>query len=151
MALRGVSAADAGDAIRATFAGQPAGVVALPDRTVDVAVTVPEDQRRDPEALGQTLVRTASGGAVRLADIATISLGTERLSIAHEGGQRRQVVTANVTDGDVSGFVAAAKARIARNVHLPPACSCPGPGRRKGRPRRRGNWAAMSCSPPWRW
>ncbi|MBF5092772.1 MULTISPECIES: efflux RND transporter permease subunit [unclassified Novosphingobium] len=120
MALRGVSGADAGDAIRATFAGQPAGVVALPDRTVDVAVTVPEDQRRDPEALGQTLVRTASGGAVRLADIATIALGTERLSIAHEGGQRRQVVTANVTDGDVSGFVSAAKARIARNIHLPP-------------------------------
>jgi len=120
MALRGVSGADAGDAIRATFAGQPAGVVALPDRTVDVAVTVPEDQRRDPEALGQTLVRTASGGAVRLADTATIALGTERLSIAHEGGQRRQVVTANVTDGDVSGFVSAAKARIARNIHLPP-------------------------------
>ncbi|KAJ8138387.1 hypothetical protein OY671_008400, partial [Metschnikowia pulcherrima] len=67
-----------------------------------------------------TSVRTASGGAVRLSDIATISSGSERSSIGHEGGQRRQVVTANVTGGDVSGFVAAAKARIARTVHSPP-------------------------------
>lgn len=120
MALRGVSAADAGDAIRATFAGQPAGTVALADRTIDVAVTVPPAERRDPEALGATLVRTASGGAVRLADIATISLGTERASIEHEGGQRRQVVTANVNGGDVTGFVKAAKARVAQAVALPP-------------------------------
>jgi Cu/Ag efflux pump CusA len=125
MALHGVTAADAGDAIRATFAGQTVGQVVLADRAIDVAVTLPPDLRRDPEALGNTLVRAsaggASGGAVRLADIATISPGEARALIAHEGGLRRQVVTANVTPGHaVADVVRAAQARIARDVRLPP-------------------------------
>ncbi|KPF54586.1 acriflavine resistance protein B [Novosphingobium sp. AAP1] len=125
MALHGVTAADAGDAIRATFAGQTVGQVVLADRAIDVAVTLPPDLRRDPEALGDTLVRAsaggASGGAVRLADIATISPGEARALIAHEGGLRRQIVTANVVPGHaVADVVKAAQARIARDVALPP-------------------------------
>jgi CzcA family heavy metal efflux pump len=121
MALHGVTAADAGDAIRATFAGLDAGQVALSDRAIDVSVILPPELRRDPEALADVLVRGAAGSAVRLGDVATISLGQARQSIQHEGGQRRQVVTANVAPGQaVSDVVAAAQARIARSVALPP-------------------------------
>lgn len=119
MALHGVSPADAGDAIRAAFVGINAGRIALADRTVDVDVTLSPEARRDPEALGRVLVRGANGQAVPLEQIATISLGTARELIAHEGGLRRQVVTANVRGGDVAGFVARAKARIDRDVKLP--------------------------------
>jgi CzcA family heavy metal efflux pump len=119
MALRGVGVADAGSAIRATFAGDSVGQVVLPDRTIEVAVAVLPALRRDPEALGNALVRTASGGAVRLSDIATISLGEARALIAHEGGQRRQIVTANVAGADVATVVAQARARIARGLRLP--------------------------------
>ncbi|NMN05419.1 MULTISPECIES: efflux RND transporter permease subunit [unclassified Novosphingobium] len=125
MALHGVTAADAGDAIRATFAGQTVGQVVLADRAIDVAVTLPPELRRDPEALGDTLVRAsaggAAGGAVRLADIATISPGEARALIAHEGGLRRQIVTANVVPGHaVADVVHDAQARIGQDVHLPP-------------------------------
>ena len=119
MAQRGVSRAEAQEAIRATFAGLDAGQVAWPDRTIPVAVTVPPEWQRDPEALGQALVRTANGGAVRLADIAEVGLGIGRQSIVHEGGQRRQVVTANVAQGDVTSVVARARAQIARTIPLP--------------------------------
>ncbi|WP_226017272.1 efflux RND transporter permease subunit [Novosphingobium sp. FKTRR1] len=123
MALHGVSAADAGEAVRATFAGLPAGQVGLADRAIDVVVTVPPTLRRDPEALGDVLVRAsaagATGSAVRLADVATIVPGSARSVIAHEGGQRRQVVTANVTGRSVSNFVADAQSAIARDVALP--------------------------------
>jgi multidrug efflux pump subunit AcrB len=59
--------------------------------------------------------RGAGGSAVRLADIATISLGTARATIEHEGGQRRQVVTANAASGaNVAQIVAARKRRSPR-------------------------------------
>lgn len=120
MALHGVSAADAGDAIRAAFAGLDAGQVVLPDRIVPVAVTLPPERRRDPEALGAMLVRGTTGETVRLSDIAVISPGDTRAVIAHQGGQRRQIVIANVRPGaDVAAIVASARARIAREVAMP--------------------------------
>lgn len=120
MALHGVSVGDAGDAIRATFAGLGAGQISLADRTVDVAISVPPALRQDPEALGNVMVRGSGGSAVRLADIATISPGTARASIEHEGGQRRQVVTANAASGaNVGRIVADAQARIAAGIKLP--------------------------------
>lgn len=120
MALHGVSPADAGDAIRATFAGLDAGQIVLADRTIPVAVTVSPELQRDPQALGAALVRSSSGAAVRLSDIASIGLGETRQVIAHEGGQRRQIVTANIARGDVGTVVAAARARVEREVALPP-------------------------------
>jgi len=120
MALHGVSRADAGDAIRATFAGLDAGEVVLPTRSVPVAVTLPPQSRQDPETLGQTLVRGAGGNAVRLSDIASIGLGDTRALIEHQGGQRRQVVTANVAPGvDVAGLVARARAGMAHDITMP--------------------------------
>lgn len=121
MALHGVTAADAGDAIRATFAGIDATEVVLADRTVPVSVTLPPALRQDPEALGKVLVRGANGSAVKLSDIAFISLGEARQLIAHEGAQRRQIVTANVTPGaNVGDVVAKAKDTIGTAIPLPP-------------------------------
>jgi len=119
MALHGVDPADAGAAIDAMFEGVPAGVLSLADRTVPASVVVPPALRRDPEDIGGMLVRGANGQAVRLADIATIGLEEGRSMIAHDAGQRRQMVTANVDGGDVSGFVDAARRRVGANVHLP--------------------------------
>lgn len=119
MALHGVDPADAGEAIDALFEGVPAGQLTLADRTVPAAVVVPPALRSDPESVATMLVRGAAGQAVPLARIATIGLEEGRATIAHEGGQRRQVVTANVRTADVSGFVAAAKARIGANLKLP--------------------------------
>ncbi|MBO9581040.1 MAG: efflux RND transporter permease subunit [Sphingobium sp.] len=119
MALHGVDPANAGEAIDAVFKGIPAGQLSLPDRTVGAAVVVPPELRRDPEAVGEMLVRGINGQAVRLADISTIALEEGRATIAHDGGRRRQVVTANVAGSDVSGFVAGAQQRIAANVKLP--------------------------------
>ncbi|MXO58242.1 AcrB/AcrD/AcrF family protein [Altererythrobacter salegens] len=119
MALHGVDSSDAADALRAAFLGLPAGQISLADRTLDVVVTLPPELRQDPEAIGRVLVRGGSGNAVPLGTIADVSLGSARELIAHDDGQRRQVVTANVTGRDVSGFVAEAKRRIGADVTLP--------------------------------
>jgi Cu/Ag efflux pump CusA len=119
MALHGVDPANAAEAIDALFEGVPAGQLSLADRTVAATVVVPPELRRDPEAVGEMLVRGTNGQAVRLADIATIALEEGRAMIAHDAGQRRQVVTANVTGNDVTGFVTQAQQRIAANMKLP--------------------------------
>lgn len=119
MAVRGVSAQDANDAIELAFQGHLAGQVSQSDRTTDVVLTLPPEMQRDPESVGDVLVRSAASG-VRLSDIADLRMEDGRASIAHDGGQRRQIVTANPVDRDIAGFMATARAAIAAKVKLPP-------------------------------
>lgn len=120
MGLRGVTPTDAYDAIETAFQGKTVSQVTEADRIIEVAVTLPDNDTRDPEAVGSILVRAADGTTTPLADIATIRTAEGRTTISHEGGRRRQVVTANPSVLDVSGFVASARDRIAREVKLPP-------------------------------
>jgi CzcA family heavy metal efflux pump len=119
MALYGISAADAFDAIEIAFQGRTVAQVSDAERTTDVALTLPPSLRRDPEAIGEMLVRATDGTSARLSDMATIREEEGRSTIAHEGGQRRQVVTVNPTRSDIGGFVRDAQARISRNMPLP--------------------------------
>lgn len=119
MAVHGIAAADAEDAIQTVFQGRLAGQIHEADRTIDVAITVPPDLKLDPEAIGDIVVKGAQGRTARLSEIADINLEQGRAMIVHEGGQRRQVVTVNPTRADIGGFVADAKAEIAKNVKMP--------------------------------
>ncbi len=123
MAVHGASPADANDAIEIAFQGHVAGEVADADRTTDVAVVLPPELRRDPESVATMLVRANDGSSVRLGDIATLSLGEGRSTIARDGGQRRQIVTVNPTRSDVSGFERDARTAIAARIKLPPGVS----------------------------
>ena len=120
MALHGITATDAYDAIEIAFQGHVVTQASDADRTVDIALASPPALRQDPESIGAMLVRASDGNATPLSAIATIREEEGRSTIVHESGQRRQVVTLNPTGSDVSGFVHAARARIAAQVHLPP-------------------------------
>jgi Cu/Ag efflux pump CusA len=120
LALRGVSAADANDAIETAFQGRIIGQSAKADRVIDIALTLDGSDGRDPEAVGDLLVRAADGRTTRLDSVADIRPGDGRLIIDHDGGRRRQIVTANPAGRDVTGFVADARAALARDVPLPP-------------------------------
>ena len=119
MAAHGVTPTDANDAIEIANQGHVAGQVAEADRVTDVAVILPAELRRDPESVGNILVRSADGSSVRLADIATIYLEEGRSSVNRDGGQRRQIVTLNPTRADMTGFARDARAAIAAKVKLP--------------------------------
>ncbi len=123
MGLRGVTATDAYDAIETAFQGKVAGQIAAADRITEVAIALPPDLRQDPESVAALLVRAVDGATVPLRDIATLRLTDGRSLIARAGGQRRQVVTTNPTRSDSAGFVADARAAIARSVKLPPGVS----------------------------
>ncbi|MGA8205039.1 MAG: efflux RND transporter permease subunit [Woeseiaceae bacterium] len=119
LAQRGVSPTDAYDAIEATYQGLPVSQVADGQRITEVSLVLPSALTTDPEAAGSILVRSTGGGLAPLSSVASISLTTSRATISHDGGRRRQVVTANTERADVGGFTADVKTAIAAGVKLP--------------------------------
>jgi CzcA family heavy metal efflux pump len=116
----GFTAADVLDTVETAYQGTTAAQVYDANKVIDLTVRLPPAERLDPEAIGQLLVRTASGVTVPLKDLATLSLTEGRTSIMHEGARRRQVVTLNPTTSDIGGFVTRLQNAVARRVKLPP-------------------------------
>jgi Cu/Ag efflux pump CusA len=108
------------DTIQTAYQGAVAAQVYEESRALDIAVTTPPQVRRDPEAVGDLLIRSQTGRVVALRDIARVYLTEGRTSISHEGGRPRQVVTANPSPKDARRVTRAVQAAIARQVKLPP-------------------------------
>jgi Cu/Ag efflux pump CusA len=115
----GVAPADALAAIGAAYQGAAGAKIFQETRTIDIAVTTPPDLKRDPEAVGDLLVRSATGTAVPLKAIAKVYLTDTRTLVSHEGGRPRQVVTSNPSPRDVAKVTKAAQAAVAAKVKLP--------------------------------
>ncbi len=119
MAQYGVGTTTAYDTIAAAFGGANIAQIAHGERLINVALGIAGAQPSQPESAAQLLIRGDAGRMLRLGDIATIDLSGGRTSVQHDGGRRRQVVTANPATADVAGFVSALKARIATQLQLP--------------------------------
>ena len=119
LALRGASAIDAYDAIEATYQGRIVAQIQDAERITDVALTVPSRVVNDPEAIGALQIHTTSGGVIPLQEIADIDLVDSRATISHDGGRRRQVVTANAETRDIAGLARSIQSAVADQVDLP--------------------------------
>jgi Cu/Ag efflux pump CusA len=117
LALYGLSAADVLDTIQAAFAGERVAQIYEDGRVIDLAVSAQASLRRDPEAVGDLLLRSTSGVSVKLSAVANVYLSDNLAVIAHDGGLRRQVITANPKNPDQ--FVVQARKAIASKVALP--------------------------------
>jgi len=98
LALYGLSAADVLDTVQAAYAGEKVAQIFDAGRVVDLAVSVQDSLRRDPEGVGELLLRSSSGVSVPLKTVANVYLTEGRVVIAHDNGLRRQVVTADPRD-----------------------------------------------------
>ncbi len=95
------------------------GEVREGQRRFPLVVRLPDRQRKDPEALANTMVPTAAGFLLPLSQVARI-LETEGPStINREWGKRRITVQCNVRGRDVAGFVAEARASMAAKLKCP--------------------------------
>jgi Cu/Ag efflux pump CusA len=117
LALFGLSSADVLDTIQAAFAGQRVAQIYQGDRVVDLAVSAQASLRRDPEAVGDLLLRSTSGVSAPLKTVANVYLTDGRATITHDDGLRRQVVLAD--PADPQRFLGEARAALPR-VALPP-------------------------------
>jgi CzcA family heavy metal efflux pump len=120
MARYGLSASEVMDAVQTAYEGSVPAQIYDNARVVQIAVTTPPNERRDPEAVGDLVLRGASGVTVPLKSVATVALADGRTSISHEGGLRREVVTANPDPKDVQAVTKAAREAIAARIKLPP-------------------------------
>lgn len=99
--------------------GETAGLIYAGDRRFELVVRLPEALRRDIEGLAFLPVPLPGGGYVPLSEVAGIELAPGPNQISRENGKRRVVVTANVRNRDLGGFVEEAQARIRQEVGLP--------------------------------
>ena len=118
LALYGLSAADVLDTVQAAFAGERVGQIYVGGRVVDLAVSAQDTLRRDPEAVGELLLRSTSGVSVPLKTVANVYLTDGPVTIAHEGGLRREIITASPDNAD--RFIRQARQAIEAKVKLPP-------------------------------
>ncbi len=99
--------------------GENAGLIYEGDRRFELVVRLPETVRRDIDSLAFLPIPLPDGGYVPLSEVAELELAPAPAQISRENGKRRVVVTANVRDRDLGGFVEEAQARIAQEVDLP--------------------------------
>lgn len=99
--------------------GENVGLIYEGDRRFELVVRLPEAVRRDIDSLAFLPIPLPDGGYVPLSEVAELELAPAPNQISRENGKRRVVVTANVRDRDLGGFVEEAQARIAQEVDLP--------------------------------
>ena len=138
MARFGLSVREVQSAIEAAIGGVEAGSLFEGDRRFPLIVRLPENLRTDLDALRRIPLRlpdsegkhegeslpaaSTSAGAqfIPLSEVADFEQKPGPNQIGRENGKRRIVVTCNVRDRDLGGFVSEAQGSIATGVKTPP-------------------------------
>jgi CzcA family heavy metal efflux pump len=107
------------EAVQAAYQGTIVSQVHEQSRMFDVTVILDEAGRREPELIGDLMLKNAAGLSLPLKELADIYQTTARYSIMHDGARRRQVVTCAPGNRDVTSFVADAQKQIAAKVNFP--------------------------------
>lgn len=116
----GLNVSDLQETLAIATGGEEAGQVFEGDKRFDIVVRLPEKLRNNLTALSRLPIPLPEGGYVPMGEVATLSLAPGANQISRENGKRRLVVTANVKDRDLGGFVAEVQQKVEAQVKLPP-------------------------------
>lgn len=119
LARYGLTMGQFSDFVDVALAGEKVADVFEGNRSYDLVVRYPDDERGRLEALQNTLVDTPTGQKVPLRLLADVVSASGPNTINREGVQRRVVVSANVAGRDLRSVVEDVQAAIGRNVKLP--------------------------------
>lgn len=119
MGWYGIHVADANRAIETAFAGTVAGMVADGDRRFDIVVRLESDSR-DRADLSGLMVRSASGKAVAMSEVATLQPLEGAAMITRENSQRRINIGVNVRNRSLTDVVEDIQETLETNLNLPP-------------------------------
>ncbi len=92
--------------------GLRVGEVRVQQRRFPLVVRLPDRAVNNPELFGTLLIPTPDGQRLPLSRLAKVQRTSGPLVVNREWGRRRAIVTTNVVDRDLGGFVAEAKRRI---------------------------------------
>jgi len=119
MARYGVSTAELMEIVRAGIGGQAVSTLIDGTKRFDIVAWLPEQYRKDIEAIQNIPVRTQTGALVPLSQLARIEVDDGYSFVRREQLQRYAVIQMDVRDRAVDAFVAEANAAIAKQVKLP--------------------------------
>jgi HAE1 family hydrophobic/amphiphilic exporter-1 len=112
----GVSMADIGQTVNAAIGGTRAGKFKEGGRRFDIRVRLLAQQRQRPEDIERLLVRTGTGGLVRLGDIVSIQQRPTLQAITRRDRERAITIRANVAPGVSQAVAIDRSVEIAREV-----------------------------------
>ncbi len=119
-ARHGLGVDDIQDVIAAAIGGMNVTETVEGLERYPVNLRYPRDYRDSPEALGRVLIPTPSGAQIPLAEVADIAIRRGPPSIKTENARPSAWVYVDISTSDIGGYVARAKAAVARMVKLPP-------------------------------
>ena len=120
IARYGLNVSDVQDIIETAVGGQQVGTVIEGNRRFDLVLRFAAPYRENADAVRRILVTGAEGQRVPLMQLADIKSLEGPVQIGREAGERRVVVQANVRGRDLGSFVEEARAKVEREVRLPP-------------------------------
>jgi CzcA family heavy metal efflux pump len=119
MALYGLRVADLDEMIDVAFLGVKTSQIFESQRRHDLIVHYEHQYRSDIEAIRNSLIDTQTGTKIPLEMVTDIIVDKGPNYISHENVQRKIVVQANVSGGDVRRVVNEIEKKINRNINLP--------------------------------
>ncbi|MBP6014269.1 MAG: efflux RND transporter permease subunit [Alphaproteobacteria bacterium] len=121
LARYGLSVDQVQDTIAMALGGETVTTTVEGRERYGVSIRYPRDMRSDPQTIArQVIVPMAAGGGVPLGQVATIKLEQGPSTIRTEDAQLAAYVFVDVRDRDLGGYVADARAAVARDVEFPP-------------------------------
>jgi multidrug efflux pump len=112
----GISMAEIGQTINSAIGGERVGKFKDKGRRFDIRVRLLAQQRQRPEDIERLLVRTGTGGLVRLGDIVRIEQRPTLQTITRRDRERAITLTANVASGVSQSEAIDRSMQIAREV-----------------------------------
>lgn len=120
IAQYGLNIEDVNQVIRASFAGESAGLVFENERRFDLVVRLASANRQTIEDLRTIYVTTPTGNQVPLEQLAEVEMKIGPNQIQREDAKRRIMVGFNVRGRDVAGIVEELQKRISKEVKFSP-------------------------------
>jgi cobalt-zinc-cadmium resistance protein CzcA len=115
----GLSVEAVQDDLRALVEGKSTGVVIEQGRRLPLLIRGGDALNASPESFGQLRLPLANGVALPLSQLAQLVPTEGPVRVDRENSARMAVIRANVRGRDLVGFVAEAKAAVAREIPLP--------------------------------
>jgi cobalt-zinc-cadmium resistance protein CzcA len=116
----GLGIGEVNRAIETGIAGHEAGAIIEDGHPHAVVIRLPEAARADSAAILALPLRVGANGMVPLGRVARIDDVRAVEPILRDDGKRRAALMVNLATRDIETYVADARARIAREVKLPP-------------------------------
>jgi heavy metal efflux system protein len=114
-----LNVSDVQNIIEIAVAGKPASKFYEENRSFDITVRLPEENRNSVETIGNILVPTNTGANIPLSQLGKIYLREGPVQISREDGLRRIGIEMNISGRDIGSFVDEAKQKIKEKVNLP--------------------------------